>query len=62
MFNVANTIHGEVVKKLFEHALNEIHDIKNENKIDESILLTKHWKDELKSLPFVTHVSNIIYD
>jgi len=62
MFNVANTIHGEVVKKLVEHALNERHNIKNDNKKDEGILLTEHWKDELKSLPFVSHVSNIFYD
>jgi len=58
MFNVANTIHGDVVKKLVEHALNERHDIKSDSKKDESILLTEHWKDELKSLPFVSHVSN----
>ena len=62
MFNVANTIHGDVVKKLVEHALNERHDIKNDNKKDEGILLTEHWKDELKSLPFVSHVSNIFND
>ena len=62
MFNVANTIHGDVVKKLVEHALNERHDIKNDNKKDEGILLTEHWKDELKSLPFVTHVSDYFND
>ena len=33
--------------------------MKKGNYKNESILLNEHWKEELKSLPFVTHVSTI---
>ena len=59
LFNVANTLHGNIVKELVETALNQRYDVKKGNYQNESILLNEHWKDELKSLPFVTHVSNI---
>ena len=58
MGNVANTLHSNVVKELAEHAIKERYDIKKGNYQNESILLNDHWKSELKSLPFVTHVSN----
>ena len=59
MFNVANTLHKDVVKELVEHALKQRHAVESINLKDETILLSEHWKEELKSLPFVAHVSDL---
>ena len=59
MFNVANTLHQDIVKELVEHALNQRHAVESINLKDEAILLSEHWKEELKSLPLVAHVSDL---
>ena len=56
MFNVANTLHADVVKKLIEHALKVRHHIDADGMSDEAIMLNKHWKEELASLPMIAKV------
>ena len=58
MFNVANTLHEDIVKQLVEHALKERHVIEAKRENSEAIMLSEHWKDELKTLPFVASVSH----
>ena len=60
MFNVANTLHNDVVKEIVEHALKQRHAINIDRVTDESILMNDYWKDELKSLPVVVHVSILL--
>ena len=60
MWNIANTLHGITVKGLVEHALKQRFDVGSEKMKDETILMNDHWKEELKSLPIVGHVSIII--
>ena len=60
MFNVANTLHNDVVKELVEHALKQRHAINIDRVTEESILMNDYWKDELKSLPVVAHVSLLL--
>lgn len=60
MFNVANTLHNDVVKELVEHALKQRHAINIDRVTGESILMNDYWKDELKSLPVVSHVSLLL--
>ena len=59
MFNVANTLHEEVVTELVEHALNQRHAPDGIKMQDESVLINEHWANELKSLPMISHVSTI---
>ena len=56
MFNVANSLHEEIVKQLIEHALKVRHHINADGMRDEAILLNEHWKEELASLPMVAKV------
>ena len=58
MFNVANTLYEDVVKELVENALNQRHATDSINLKNETIMLSEHWKDELKTLPFVASVSH----
>ena len=60
MFNVANTLHNDVVKELVEHALKQRHAINIDRVKGESILMNDYWKDELKSLPVVSHISLLL--
>ena len=57
MFNVVSTLHNDVVKKLIHHALEQRHAIDSENKRDEAIMMSEHWRSELRSLPMNTTVS-----
>ena len=57
LFNVANTKHPDVVKALLQHALQVRHAVEAEDQQQETITLSDHWAQELKSLPLVSHVS-----
>ena len=57
MFNVANTLHEEVVTELVQHALKQRHAVDNDNVQQESVLINDHWAHELKTLPMISHVS-----
>ena len=58
MFNIANTLHGDIVKELLQHALLQRHAVTEEGNKKESILISDHWKSELSSLPFNQKVSD----
>jgi len=57
MFNVANTLHEEIVTEVVQHALKQRHAVDSIKLKDESVLISDYWTKELKSLPMVTHVS-----
>jgi len=57
LFNIANTMHPEVIKEIIKHAYEQRYDFKAEqNKLD-SILISEDWMKELKSMPFFSKVS-----
>ena len=43
MFNVANTLHEEVVKAVIEHALKQRHAVEGIKMQDENVLINEHW-------------------
>lgn len=57
MFNVANTLHEEVVKEVVQHALKQRYAVDSMTVRDESVLINDHWAQEIKSLPIISHVS-----
>ena len=59
MFNIANTLHPNVVSELIRHAHKHRFDISGEKMKQEQIVLSSEWADELKSLPFFSKVSSI---
>jgi len=57
MFNVANTLHESVVSEILKHAHMQRHSLESSNAEKESIMMSEHWKQELKSLPLASRVS-----
>ena len=48
MFNIANTLHQDMVEELIEHALRQRNDPKMGDNTLESILISDRWMEELK--------------
>ena len=61
MFNVANTLYEEITTELIHHALLQRNAVQSDNKIKESVLISDHWKAELKSLPMSISVGHLFY-
>ena len=59
MFNIANTLHPNVVYELISTAHKHRFDISGEKMKQEQIVLSSEWADELKSLPYFSKVSSI---
>ena len=59
MFNKANTLHEEITQQLIQHALKQRHSIEMEKSKQEAVMISDHWKEELKSLPMSISVSII---
>ena len=59
MFNIANTLHPEVMKELVQYAHRLRHDINGAQQEQEAVLATEHWADELRSMPYFSKVSLI---
>ena len=59
MFNIANTLHPNVVSELISTAHKHRFDISGEKMKQEQIVLSSEWADELKSLPYFSKVSYI---
>jgi hypothetical protein len=57
LFNIANTLHPDVIKELFQHAHNHRYSVSGEKQAQESIIVSNEWADELKSMPFFSKVS-----
>ena len=62
MFNVANTLYEQITTELIHHALLQRNHVELDKKKQESVLLSDHWKNELKTLPMSASVSISIYD
>ena len=60
MFNIVNTLHENVVSEILKHALEQRHSLNVDFKEKESIMITDHWKNELKDLPMRNTVSESI--
>ena len=60
MFNIANTLYEDQVKELIDHALIQRHGVASINEDKESILMSDHWKTELKALPLYATVSILL--
>ena len=58
MFNIANTLHEEIVTQLIQHALKQRHAVEGLKMQDDNVLINEHWAEELKTLPMISHVSN----
>ena len=66
MFNIANTLHEDIIKELVDHALKQRHDVNEQTEKNEAILMDEKWVEELQSLPIIAKVStesfcNIFY-
>lgn len=57
LFNIANTLHPEVMAELLEYAHAHRHDISGEKQAQETILATEEWAAELKAMPYFSKVS-----
>ena len=57
MFNIANTLHENIVKEIIDHAQSVRHATVSENQQTESVLMSQHWQQELASLPMAVSVS-----
>ena len=57
MFNVANTLHEDVVKNIIEHAHNQRHAVDGLKLQDDSVMISEHWAQEIQSLPMISRVS-----
>ena len=62
MFNIANTLYEQITTELIHHALLQRNHVESDKKKAESVLLSDHWKNELKTLPMSASVSISIYD
>ena len=62
MFNVANTLHYNVVQEIIQRANEQRYNINMPNQREEAILMSEHWKQELKSLPMRSTVSVFFID
>ena len=58
MFNIANTLHPDVVRDLTKHALMQRHAVTSENMKEETIEVTPEIKQELMLLPIVKKVGS----
>ena len=57
MFNIANTLYEEITNELINHALLQRHNVENERVQRDTIMMSDHWKEELKTLPMSISVS-----
>jgi len=57
MFNVANTLYEEITNELIQHACLIRNNVETERVKKETILISDHWKNELKTLPMSISVS-----
>jgi hypothetical protein len=60
LFNIANTLHPQVIKELFEYAHNHRYNVSGEKQAQESIMISDEWANELKAMPFFSKVSSSI--
>jgi len=51
MWNVANSLHPDIVKQIIEGAITKRHDVSSIRIKDESITMSDHWAQELNQLP-----------
>ena len=58
MFNIAHTLFPSLVQQLIEYALNQRHAVDSERHKDDKIMMSEHWRQELKSLPMNRTVSD----
>ena len=59
LFNIAQTLHSEVMGELIDYAHAHRHDIAGEKREQEAVLATAHWENELRAMPFYSRVSNM---
>ena len=57
MWNVANTLYEEITQEMIQHANLQRNSVNLDNKKKESVMISDHWKEELKSLPMSISVS-----
>ena len=62
MFNVANTLYEDMTQEIIHHAHLQRNAVESDKKKNEAVLLSDHWKNELKTLPMSASVSNYFYD
>jgi hypothetical protein len=59
LFNIANTLHPEVMKEVVQHAHQHRHSVEGEKQNQEAVLATDFWADQLRAMPFFSKVSFI---
>ena len=57
LFNIAQTLHPNVMEELIAYAHKHRHDIAGEKREQEAVLATPEWLDELKAMPYFSKVS-----
>ena len=59
LFNIAQSVHPDVIKELLDYAHKHRHDIEGEKQAQEAVLATPEWLQELKSMPYFSKVSTL---
>ena len=57
MWNVANTLYEDITQEMIQHANLQRNSVNLDNKKKDSVMISDHWKEELKSLPMSISVS-----
>lgn len=57
LFNIAQTLHSDVMSELIDYAHAHRHSITGEKHEQEAVVATTHWENELKAMPFYSRVS-----
>ena len=57
MFNIANTLYEKITMELIHHSHLQRNAIQSDKVKQESVLISEHWKNELKTLPMSASVS-----
>ena len=58
LFNVANTLHPQILNNLITHAMTQRYSLENDKQKQEAILISEEWAEELKAMPFISNVSH----
>jgi hypothetical protein len=57
MFNIANTLYEKITMELIHHSHLQRNAVESDKMKQESVLISEHWRNELKTLPMSASVS-----
>jgi hypothetical protein len=60
LFNIANTLHPQVMSEVVQHAQQQRHSVEGQKQQQEAVLATDFWADQLRAMPFFSKVSTVL--